>query len=285
MSRTLPPLAWFRAFEAAARRLSFTAAANELGLTQSAISQQIRSLELRLGAPLFLRKPRGLALTDDGRKLLPQVDAALQGLAAATRSFEAGQARDLLTVAASVSVAQWILAPKIAGFLAAHPGVRLRLLSAIWPDEFHASLADIEIRFGSEKQVGAGARRLGPDHLIAVAARPLEAPLETQTLIEAVGASEGWAQWAAACGHAAPLHASIQVDSYGLALDLARNGVGVALTSSLLAADALATGALIRAHAAEFTGREGYHLAARPGSAPAEDFANWLTEALAAAQA
>ncbi|MEM6498530.1 MAG: LysR family transcriptional regulator, partial [Pseudomonadota bacterium] len=67
MSRSLPPLTWFRAFEAAARYLNFTTAADELGLTQSAVSQHVRALEERFGTQLFERKPRGLALTDDGR--------------------------------------------------------------------------------------------------------------------------------------------------------------------------------------------------------------------------
>ena len=73
MVQPLPPLAWFRAFECAARHLSFTLAAQELNLTQSAISQHIRSLEHRFGCALFIRKHRGIALTDQGRRLLPEV--------------------------------------------------------------------------------------------------------------------------------------------------------------------------------------------------------------------
>ena len=89
MAKSLPPLPWFRSFEAAARSLSFTAAAQEIGLTQSAVSQQVKALETRLGVPLFVRRPRGLSLTDEGRKLLPQVAQALAGLAAAADSYGA----------------------------------------------------------------------------------------------------------------------------------------------------------------------------------------------------
>lgn len=78
MSRSAPPVTWFRAFEAAARHLSFTAAADELGMTQSAVSQQVKAMETRFDTALFTRKPRGLALTDAGRKLVPQVAQALQ---------------------------------------------------------------------------------------------------------------------------------------------------------------------------------------------------------------
>ena len=101
-------MTWFRAFEAAARHLSFTAAADELGLTQSAVSQHVRALEVRFGIQLFQRRPRGLALTDDGRKLLPKVGVALDTLADAAATFDADPTSDLLTIATSVSVAQWL---------------------------------------------------------------------------------------------------------------------------------------------------------------------------------
>ena len=80
----LPPLTWLRSFEAAARHLNFTAAADELNLTQSAISQQVRSLEVRLGLKLFERKARGLLLTDEGRKRLPRTISGLEILSDAT---------------------------------------------------------------------------------------------------------------------------------------------------------------------------------------------------------
>ena len=135
MAKSLPPLTWFRSFEAAARNLSFTAAAEEIGLTQSAVSQQVKSLELRLRVPLFVRQARGLMLTDDGRRLLPEISAALDALAGAANRFEAGPVENLLTVATSVSVAQWVIAPRLPDFTARHPNIRLRLLSAIWPDD------------------------------------------------------------------------------------------------------------------------------------------------------
>ena len=103
MTRSLPPLTWFRSFEATARTLSFTAAAEEVGLTQSAVSQQVKSLEQRLGVRLFIRKPRSLAMTDEGRKLLPQVAAALGTLAYATEAFDRQVDQNVLTIASSVS--------------------------------------------------------------------------------------------------------------------------------------------------------------------------------------
>jgi DNA-binding transcriptional LysR family regulator len=168
MAKALPPLTWFRAFEAAARNLSFTAAAAEIGMTQSAVSQHVKSLEGRLGVTLFIRKPRSLSLTDDGRRLLPQVASALETLAVASRTFETGPTQDLLTIATSVSVAEWIIAPRLKEFTDRHPNIRLRFLSTIWPDDFHTVQADVEIPFGSHKQFGSNAILLEPSGLVAL---------------------------------------------------------------------------------------------------------------------
>ncbi|GAB5448889.1 LysR family transcriptional regulator [Gymnodinialimonas sp.] len=276
MARALPPLTWFRSFEASARTLSFTAAADELGLTQSAISQQVRSLELRLGVALFVRKPRGLVLTDDGRKLMPKVSASLDQLATATAEFETVPTAGLLTVAASVSVVRWIIAPRLAEFTALRPDLRIRLLGTIWPDEFKAALADVEVRFGSDKQVGRGADRLGPDTLIVVAAAPLVKPLQTYPLIEAVGMAEGWRDWAKVSGVTKLPEPSLFVDSHGAALDLAMGGAGVALTSSLLAAGALKDGSLVRVHGTSIPSAQGYHLAVTQPSPAARAFGDWV---------
>ncbi len=284
MRRALPPLAWFRAFDAAARHLNFTAAARELHLTQSAISQQVRALESRLGVPLFHRKPRGLALTDDGRRLLPDVASALGSLAAATRAFEAGPSEGLVTVAASVSFNQWFITPGLHRFIADNPGTRVRIVSAVWPDDFHARIADVEIRFGPPAVVGNDAERLLPDELVVVAAPGIGdagARLHDATLIETVGTSDGWEEWVAHSGYAARLEPSIFVDNYGLAIDLARAGSGVALASSLLAARSLDDGSLVRARVESLPTTDGYYIASHaPEGTPAARFAAWLRSEL-----
>ncbi|WP_299655915.1 LysR family transcriptional regulator [uncultured Tateyamaria sp.] len=274
MAKSLPPLTWFRAFEAAARHLSFTAAASEIGMTQSAVSQQVKALEARLNTALFARRPRGLALTDDGRKLLPQVGAALETLAAATDVFDSGARSDLLTVAASVSVAQWIISPHLAAFRAKHPQIRLRFLSTIWPDDFRAPRADVEIRFGSHKQVGQGATELQPNRLIPLKAPTLEGDLESLPLIEAVGTAGGWAMWRDQVSEAS--QPEVFVDSYGMALQLAMQGNGVALVSEILASHALRTGVLTRAHAASLPSQEGYFLWCSDGNSNAKAFSDWV---------
>ena len=280
MGRAPPPMAWFRSFDAAARHLSFTAAASELGITQSAVSQQIRALETRFGMPLFHRRPRGLALTDAGRQLMPEVHGALTALADISNRFDTGTGEELLTVATSVSFAQLYLARGIGPFLTENPGLRIRVLGAIWPDDFQGSPADVEIRFGSSGVVGTKAERLEPDELIAVAAPDLTVRrnnLADNTLIEAVGVTEGWRKWGEQIDETHSLRGTLFVDSYGMAVDLARSGAGIALTSSLIAAPWLADGTLRQVHPAKLRGSEGYFLAVSPSAgAPAHALADWL---------
>lgn len=278
MSRSLPPLTWFRSFEAAARTLSFTAAAEEIGLTQSAVSQQIKSLEQRLGVPLFVRKPRSLMLTDEGRKLLPQVGAALATLAQATEPFDRGAGPDLLTVATSVSVAQWLISPRLPSFTQAHPGIRIRLLSAVWPDDFHASQADVEIRFGSRSQAGAGAKALLPDRLIPVKSSTLSGDPAALPLIETVGTSGGWRAWQKHHGPTAT--PTFYTDTYGLAMQMAADGNGVALVSELLARHAIDNGVLDFAFAGSIDASEGYFLSFNAKLPAGVTFANWLVNAM-----
>jgi len=279
MAKTLPPLTWFRSFEAAARRLSSTAAAEEIGLTQSAVSQQIRSLETRLGVVLFHRHARGLSLTDEGRKLLPQVEAALQMLHSAASPYLAEERARHITVAASVSVLEWVISPSLPRFQINNPDTSVRFVSTIWPDEYPASRADIEIRFGSEKQVGRDATALLPNQLIAVKSPQLTGHLADLPLIEAVGTSDNWASWAEATGQSTHVP-SFYVDSYGLALQLATSGNGVALVNALIAERALRTGQVVRATEALAPATEGYFLAVQRRSSEVEAFVDWFTETL-----
>lgn len=275
MAQGLPPLNWFRAFEAAARHLSFTAAAEEIGMTQSAVSQQIKSLELRLGVPLFERKPRGLALTDHGRRLLPQVDAALEQLTAATRSFVADQPKTLLTVSVSISVLQWVIAPSLPAFRAEHPDIALRFIGAIWPDEFSRIFADIGISFGSGKQAGPKAVMLGTNRLVALRPKGLDGEIVDLPAIEAVGVSGGWAAWADAAGVACP-EPSLFVDSYGAALELSVRGNGLCLVNEMLARHPLEQGLVTPVRPVRVDAKEGYFLAINRDSAAASAFSAWI---------
>lgn len=278
MVKALPPLAWFRAFESAARRLSFTAAAEEIGMTQSAVSQHVKSLETSLGVALFIRKPRGLSLTDDGRKLLPQVSSALETLTVAARNFDTVPSKNVLTVAASVSIAQWLISPRLNEFTNKNPEINIRFLSTIWPDDFHTVRADVEIPFGSQKQFGRNATRLEPSGLVALKSPKFSGNIESSTLIESVGTSDGWKLWAESVG-GNPLP-KIFVDSYGAAMNLAINGNGIALVSNILAQDAIRSGKLIMADKTLLTCNEGYYLRYNDKNLLAKQFHDWLINSL-----
>ena len=278
MVKALPPLAWFRAFESAARRLSFTAAAEEIGMTQSAVSQHVKSLEASLGVALFIRRPRGLSLTDDGRKLLPQVSSALETLTVAARNFDTVPSKNVLTVAASVSIAQWLISPRLNEFTNKNPEINIRFLSTIWPDDFHTVRADVEIPFGSQKQFGRNATRLEPSGLVALKSPKFSGNIKSSTLIESVGTSDGWKLWAERVG-GNPMP-KIFVDSYGAAMNLAINGNGIALVSNILAQDAIRSGKLIMADKTLLTCNEGYYLRYNDKNLLAKQFHDWLINSL-----
>ena len=164
------------------------------------------------------------------------------------------------------------------------PGLRLRLITAVWQDEFSAAEADVEIRFGSAEVAGRGATPLGSFDLVAVAAPALGGRWETVAslpLIQPVGVTETWARILRQSGMTQDIEPAIFTDSHGLAVDLALSGAGVALTSAIIAAPALADGRLVDLGPARIRGSEGYFLAVSdPGNAPAVAFADWLRAAI-----
>ncbi|MGB7286562.1 MAG: LysR substrate-binding domain-containing protein [Salaquimonas sp.] len=297
MARALPPLAWFRAFESSARNLSFTAAALELGLTQSAISQQVNSLEKRFGTLLFVRKSRGLALTDEGRRLVPTVAQAMAILHSASDTFDAKTDRQLLTVSTSVSIAQWYLVPRLKDFAAIHENVGIRLMTKVWPDEFADTSVDVEIRFDSNKSAGKNSKPLGSFKSILVCAPallardelsdPVEEWITNHPLIQVVGTSDTWQAWAKDVKHGLEINPTLFVDSHGMAVDLARSGSGIALTNRSIAAPSLNDGTLIRLEAPPMASQDGYHLTIFPSrnTELATKFAEWLDAEITKAEA
>ena len=287
MSCSLPPLGWFRAFESAARLQSFTAAADDLDMTQSAISQQIRALESRLGCRLFDRKHRGISLTDDGRKLLPDVIRAIESFRAATAPFQSHISTNVLTIGTSVSVAQWYLAPALHEFMNLFASVQIRLLTSVWPDET-SDTTDVQIRFGPARGIRENSQPLGENKLTLVASpqfnhgRPPRRISNTQlanvTVIQAVGTSDTWANSAERFALDPQTGASIFVDSHGLAVDFARSGSGIALTSNMIAAPSLADGSLIRVHPDLIDANDGYSMTINSAHHQeiAEQFVDWL---------
>ncbi|MCG8508377.1 MAG: LysR family transcriptional regulator, partial [Rhodospirillales bacterium] len=160
MARTLPPLSALRAFESAARNYSFTMAAEELHVTQSAISHQVKSLETYLGRPLFRRLGRSLVLTDVGQVYFPTVRRALDDLAAATDRLFEMDTGGVLTVGLTASVASKWLVHLLPQFQARHPGIDVRLVASDKLVDFNKENVDLCIRQGFGKWPGIESRLL-----------------------------------------------------------------------------------------------------------------------------
>ncbi|WP_246217838.1 transcriptional regulator GcvA [Jiella pacifica] len=159
--RDLPPLATIRVFEAAARHLSFTRAADELGMTQAAVSYQIKLLEERLGAPLFLRRTRAVELTATGRLLAPATSEALDQLAAAFSAAKA-DAGGVLSVSVLPTFAAHWLAPRIGRFQMKHPDIAVRTRATRDVANFSRDDVDVAIRSGLGDWPGLEANPLFP---------------------------------------------------------------------------------------------------------------------------
>jgi LysR family glycine cleavage system transcriptional activator len=246
ITKRLPPLNWLRAFDVSAKYLNFTQAANELNLTQSAVSQQVKGLEAQLGVLLFKRLPRGLELTDAGKSYTPVVHEAIERLIVATDELFAKNNQSTITIRASLVYLTHWLAPRIADFYQQHPNIKLKFSSYIW-NEAHTQHTDLEIRHGSGKWPGFFADRLSWDSLTPVcspeyfaifsnSSNPftLDTLLQCQ-LINVIGYNEGWGNWFNKLDlKSVNLDRCIQLDSLIPALELAAQGQGVALGRTCL---------------------------------------------------
>ena len=251
MSSPVPPLNWFRAFESAARHLSFTHAAEEMNVTQSAVSQHVRALEGRLGVALFERKARGLAITEAGRRLQPSVAGAIEDLAKACEMFAPSSQEQTLEIACTTSFALLWLVPRLPSFQRNNPKVHLRLSSTLWPDDYHNATSDLQIRYGVKNQLNETATQLFSDELIPVCTPELARAVRhvndvwTLPIIRTIGSSEGWENWAKFVGVPSPPTASFTVDSIVLATEFAKAGTGIALVSRILCSGLIDDGSLV----------------------------------------
>lgn len=290
MARHLPPVNWLRAFEAAARHVSFTGAAQELGVTPSAVSQQVRLLEQHLGRVLFYRLPRSLRLAEAGEAYLPLVRDAFDRLAASTAEIFGDRAGGRLKVKATAAFAVFWLMPRLPRFRALHPDVALRITTSIWSAEIPDPGIELEVRLGAGNWPGLQAERLTWDTVFPVCspvlrdgpprlARP--ADLAGHTLLHVLGFREGWTQWLARAGAAKQVDAAqgLEFDTAVTAIELALRGAGVALGRSCFVGELLATGRLVAPFDLVLPAEEAFYLvspAGRPIGSAAERFRAWL---------
>ena len=260
MARNLPPLNSLRAFEAAARHLSFTKAAEELHVTPAAISHQIKALEEQLGVPLFRRLTRALRLTEAGQAALPSLRDGFDKLADGVDLLRAHDESGAITVSLDPSFAAKWLVPRLDRFRAAHPDLDVRLDATDKLADFQRDNVDLAIRYGGGNYPGLEVERLLSEEIFPVCSpkllegpAPLAQPgdLRHHTLIHLEWGSEDvtaptWRMWLLAAGvHDIDFTRGPVFSMTSLALQAAIEGQGVALASSFLVADDLAAGRLV----------------------------------------
>ncbi|MCP5151952.1 MAG: transcriptional regulator GcvA [Ectothiorhodospiraceae bacterium] len=255
MSRRLPPLTALRAFEAAARHLSFTRAAAELHVTQAAVSHQVRGLEEQLGVKLFRRTSRHLLLTDAGQACLPKLSAGFDLIEAAMREVHRSSGVGAVTVSVLPSFAASWLVPRIGRFRQAWPDIDLRIDASEGLADFRRGDVDVAIRYGRGSYPGLRADRLMAEDVYPVCSprlrtgpRPLRTPadLAHHTLLHGDGPID-WRTWLRAAGvHGIDTDRGLTYVNSAMLIQAAVAGQGVALARSVLAADGLASGQLVR---------------------------------------
>jgi LysR family glycine cleavage system transcriptional activator len=251
--RFLPPTAMLAAFEAAARTGAFTQAAAELNLTQSAVSRQIRALEERLGADLFVRDRQKVVLTGAGHSYARQIREALRHIGNASMAIKANPTLMTLNLALLPAFgARWLM-PRIQTFFAAHPNVTINFSTRIAPFDLHAESFDAAIHFGQPAWSETGSIPLMGETLVPVAsgtfadeysfANPedlLSAPLLILTT-----RSDAWERWFLANGVPYDAITGALFDQFDLMACAARAGLGIALLPGFLFAEDIQRGDLV----------------------------------------
>jgi LysR family glycine cleavage system transcriptional activator len=255
MLRRLPSLNALKAFEAAARHGSFTKAADELSVTQGAVSHQVKALETELGLRLFNREHQRLAITEAGRSYLEIVRDAFDRLAAGTNRLLQLQRSGALTVSTSPNFAAKWLVHRLGRFADAHPEIDLRVSASLHHVDFAREDIDLAIRHSIEATPGLHATRLCREELFPVCSPNLFAgrhrlrtpsDLGRAALLH-VGDRQGWRQWLDFAGFPDVESSRGPVlNQASMAIDAAVDGQGVALARTALAARDLIAGRLIR---------------------------------------
>lgn len=283
----LPPLDALRVFEAAARRLSFAAAAAELHLTASAVSHRIKALEAQLGLMLFERMTRKVRLTPAGRAYAAAVADALAILREATHRLAAEANRPLIVSVTPLFGARWLL-PRLARFEAAHPGLPVRLISTSRLADFVGDGVDCAVRYGRGAWPGLAAHRLMTLDYVPVCAPALlkQGKLKTPddlahyTLLHYDAAPDAWRMWLLAAGAAGVDADSGQVLSDMTAtVQAAMDGIGIAIADRKFIARELKQRRLVAPFAIDMPAGGAFYFVypeARAGDRRIATFRDWV---------
>lgn len=285
---SLPPLSALRAFEVAARHSSFTRAAEELCVTQSAISRQIRVLEDMLGVTLFERRHRAVVLTSEGENYRREVSAAFARLEQATRRLSRRHEREVLNIRAYTTFAMRWLIPRLTRFHSLYPDIRVHLTASLQPLDFASSDIHGAIRAGFGEWP-CRADRLCETYISPVCTpelqqgpEPLKAPLDLAhvTLLHSLGRPTDWSVWFGAVGMPEiDLNSGHRFESSSMAYQAAHLGLGVAIGQKFLVDDDLKAGLLVMPFDLLVHLKETYYFLSSPryvGVPMLEAFREWM---------
>jgi LysR family transcriptional regulator, glycine cleavage system transcriptional activator len=267
MLRRLPPLNALKAFEAAARYESFTRAAEELCVTQGAVSHQVKALEAELGIKLFNRERQRLLITEAGREYLVVLRDAFDRIAVATERLVQRQSSGVITVSTSPDFAAKWLVNRLGRFAETHPGIDLRVSATLHHVDFAREDVDLAVRHGEGNWAGLDVVRLCTEQLFAVCSPKLLAGRNRITKPSDVlkfpllhlDDSNAWARWFEAVDLkvADHLHGPV-LNRASMVIDAAIDGQGIALARTTLAATDLINGRLVRPFAETLRLSKGY---------------------------
>jgi DNA-binding transcriptional LysR family regulator len=285
--RFLPSFSLLSAFEAAARTGSVTAAANELGLTQSAVSRQIAALEAQLGVALFRRERQTIRLTLAGDSYAREIREALRRISSASLTLRANPKGGTLNLAVLPFFGSRWLAPRIGGFLDAHPGMAVNLVTRLEPFDFRFDTLDAAIHFGPSRWPGAELTFLLKEEVVAVCSKTFReqhglataADLLTVPLLHLNSRPDAWENWFTSQRIAFDALHGMLFDQFAAIAEAAVAGLGAALLPRFLIDRELREGTLVPASDAPPLETSGYHLAYLPDRAsypPLAAFREWI---------
>ena len=293
----LPQLGFFQGFEAAARNLSFTKAAEELFITQSAVSRQIKALEDHLGVRLFKRRPRSLVLTESGQLLYRLAADVLERLQAGTDQLRADSRARQLSITTTTGFASLWLIPRLQRFTSLNPDIDVRISATTEALNLERGLIDLAIRYCRPEAVPEGAVRLFGEEMLPVCsrallrdrARPLKRPqdLKHHTLLhfDYPGAEKtfmDWGTWLAALGiHDLKSAGALHFSQYEQMIQAAISGQGVALGRQPLVNELIQSGMLATPFKQPLVGSRAYFIIESPlgaGKPHVRQFADWVLE-------
>lgn len=294
--RKIPNFVLLRAFEAAARLQSFSAAAQELHLTPSAISHQVRELEEVFGVPLFVRAHRRVELAPEGRRLLEGLTRIFDALEASCAEVRLPPSGQVLTLYCAPTFAVKWLGPRLAAFVKAHPGITIRLSTGADPiDLTLAREVDAAITYwGALERPGIEVVALGMERIAPLCSPALKRSgarwkdlLAEATLIDSQLSQVTWRDWFALNDLAFPQAPRPSFDRAALSIAAAVDGMGIALESTRLAEKEIARGDLVEVGAGQFkkVQREVHYLSTRASDAQVDKirrFTGWLMGQVAA---